>query len=312
MYSTATIKSIKKSTIEETYDLKVRDTHNFFLSNGILTHNSEGAGKSVFGQQIAKLVDPTFDISRMCMTPQEFTTAILKAKKAQAVVFDEAFTGLSSRQSLAEVNRLIVSLMMEMRQKNLFVIIIMPTFFLLDRYVALFRAKGLFHVYERDGKRGRWIYFNNKKKKILYILGKKLFSYGKPKSKLRGRFVNVYTINQDKYRDKKARALMKKSRITKSEVWKIQRDHLLWIIHKEFNISQNKISGLTKKYDCYMGQTMISDIFTELTKENELEKEKDKIKAEEKKEKGNAEEHLDDINKSLSKTDEDEDVSEED
>src|SRR3990167_1240677 len=79
---------------------------------------AEGAGKSVFAQQIAKLVDPTFDTSRMCMTPQEFTTAILKAKKGQAVIFDEAFTGLSSRQSLAEVNRLIVSLMMEMRQKN--------------------------------------------------------------------------------------------------------------------------------------------------------------------------------------------------
>jgi len=102
----------------------------------------EGCGKSVFALQLAKILDPTFNLSRVCMTPQEFTRAILKAGKGQCVVFDEAFTGLSSRASLTEINRLIVSLMMEMRQKNLFVIIVMPTIFLLDRYVAIFRARG--------------------------------------------------------------------------------------------------------------------------------------------------------------------------
>lgn len=38
--SFVTIKSIKKDKIEKTYDITVKDNHNFFLSNGALLHNS--------------------------------------------------------------------------------------------------------------------------------------------------------------------------------------------------------------------------------------------------------------------------------
>ena len=225
-----------------------------------IVDGSEGSGKSVLAQQLAKIVDPTFDIDRMCMTPNEFTKAILGAKKGQCVVFDEAFTGLSSRASLTEMNKLLVSLMMEMRQKNLAVIIVMPTFFLLDRYVALFRARGLFHVYLKAGKRGRWIYFNNRKKKLLYILGKKLFDYSKPKSQFRGRFSDQYTINEQAYRTKKGKSLMDKSRSTRAETYKTQRDTLFWIIYKKLKLNQLQIAKLCKENGFKIERNTISDI----------------------------------------------------
>jgi len=235
---------------------------------------SEGCGKSVFAMQIAKILDPTFNLDRVCMSPSEFTKAILKAKKGQCVVFDEAFTGLSSRASLTEINRILVSLMMEMRQKNLFVIIVMPTFFMLDRYVAIFRARGLFHVYFKGGKRGRWVYFNNKKKKQLYLLGKKLFNYSKPKSKFRGRFADQYTVDEQAYRDKKTDALTKKSRSTKSQIYKMQRDTLFWIIHKKLHINQSRITRLCKEMGFKIDRTRVLQIIHE--KQKEMIKEEDK------------------------------------
>ncbi len=227
----------------------------------------EGSGKSVLAAQVAKVLDPDFNLKRMCMTPDEFTKAIIKAKKGQCVVFDEAFTGLSSRASLTEVNRLLVSLMMEMRQKNLFVIIVMPTFFMLDRYVALFRAKGLFHVYFKAGRRGRWVYFNNKKKKLLYILGKKMFSYGKPKSSFRGRFYDQYTINEEEYREKKKNTLMRKSRSTRAETYKAQRDVLFWVMYKKLNINQMNIAKLCKDGGFKVDRSTIAKILMEKQQE---------------------------------------------
>lgn len=237
-----------------------------------IVDGSEGSGKSTFAQQIAKVLDPTFCIERMCMTPTEFTKAILKANKGQCVIFDEAFTGLSSRASLTEINKLLVSLMMEMRQKNLIVIIVMPTIFLLDKYVALFRSRGLFHVYLKNGRRGQWIYFNNKKKKLLYLLGKKLYDYSKPRSGFRGRFLDQYTVNEEKYREKKRNALMNKSRGTKAETYKDQRDTLFWILYKKLKINYSKISRMCQDEKYKIDRTTIYDII--------LQKEKTKIQEE--------------------------------
>jgi len=244
----------------------------------------EGVGKSVFAFQLAKVLDPFFNLSRVCMTPNEFTKAIIKAKKGQCVCFDEAYTGLSSRASLTEINRLLVSLMMEMRSKNLIVIIVMPTFFLLDKYVALFRARGLFHVYLKNGKRGRWVYFNNRKKKLLYLKGRKLYSYKEPRSKFRGKFYDTYTVNEEEYRKKKGEALIKKSRSTKAETYKYHRDVLFWILHKVLKYNYIKIVKMCKENGYKVGRTTIYDIIMEKEKEI-LEKEViEEEKAEEKRE----------------------------
>ncbi len=227
----------------------------------------EGVGKSVLAMQIAKVLDPNFNLKKVCMTPNEFTTAIVKARKGDCIVFDEAFTGLSSRASLTEVNKIIVSLMMEMRQKNLFVLIVMPTFFLLDKYVALWRAKGLFHVYLKKGKRGRWVYFNNKKKKLLYILGKKLYDYSKPRVRFRGRFQDQYTVNEKDYRDKKNISLRKKSRLTKAQVYLEQRNVLIWVIISVLKINHPRLAKLCRECGFPIDRTTITKIILDKKKE---------------------------------------------
>jgi len=243
-------------------NVKKKDNDGVYIVDG-----GEGAGKSVLAMQLAKKTDPTFTLDRICFTPDEFTKAILKARKGQAVVFDEAFTGLSSRGSLTEVNRLLVSLMMEMRQKNLFVIIVMPTFFLLDKYVAIWRARGLFHVYTKRGKRGFWMFFNKNSKKLLYLLGKKLYDYSKPRSNFKGKFYEQYTIDEEEYRAKKSGSMTKKSRITKAIKYYNQRNVLFWILYEKLKINQSKIVKLCKEMDFKIDRTSISKIIIEKKKE---------------------------------------------
>ena len=153
-------------------DLAKRDKDCLIALDG-----NEGSGKSTLALQIGKYVDPTLNLSRVVFDAETFRAAILKAEKGQCVIFDEAFTGLSSRSSLSGVNRTLISLMMQIRQKNLFVIMVLPTFFLIDKYVALFRSRALIHVYECSGRRGYFKIYNRRKKKLLYLLGKATYSY---------------------------------------------------------------------------------------------------------------------------------------
>jgi hypothetical protein len=255
-------------------DVRKKDNDGVYVVDG-----PEGSGKSVFGMQLAKKFDPNFSLERVCFTPTEFTRAIIRAKKGQCVVFDEAFTGLSSRGSLTEVNKLLVSLMMEMRQKNLFVIIIMPTFFLLDKYVALWRARGLFHIYTKNRKRGYWMYFNRKTKKLLYLLGKKFYDYSKPKSNIRGRFFNKYIINEEEYRIKKKEAMQNKSRATRAQVFKAQRDTLFYALSDRFKLNNAQIMRLCARYGFKIDRSTISEILTDLRKQMILEEELEAEKA---------------------------------
>ena len=172
---------------------------------------TEGGGKSVFAQQIAYYCDPTININRVTFTPEEFIEAVKHANKYEAVIFDEGYTGLSSRGAMTEINRAIVEMLAEIRQKNLFIIIVVPSFFDLDRYVALHRSRALLHIYTNNGfERGYFMFFNKERKQTLYLLGKKTYNYNCVKSNFHGRFGKGYVVDEDSYRQKKTNSLMVK------------------------------------------------------------------------------------------------------
>jgi len=235
----------------------------------IAIDGAEGSGKSVMAFQLGKYVDPTLDLSRVTFTAEEFKEAIFKAKKGQCVIFDEAFTGLSSRASLSSINRYLVSLMMQMRQKNLFVIVVLPTFFLLDKYVALFRTKALIHIYESGGRRGYFRLYNRKLKKDLYLKGKPTYSYmGKfVRTRFRGRFYGVFALGdeevENKYRKLKEKALgnVEKNPMNAGQVkYKSQRDLLIYILRKISKMTYRQIANYFEEYDLAMSWAQIRNI----------------------------------------------------
>ena len=235
----------------------------YVTDNFMITHNS---GKSVFAFQIAKVLDPNFTLDNVCFTPSEFIKAVTNAKPFSCIVFDEAFTGLSSRAALSEVNRLLVSLMMEMRAKNLFIILVMPTFFMLDKYAVLHRSNGLFHVHLNRGKRGFWRYYNKPRMKKLYFNGKKYYEYTE-KPRAFGKFLDQYMINEKNYRIKKEKALKGKQRRTKAEAYKEQRDTLLYILIKKMKLGQRGTARVCSEHGFTINHSTLSDVFAQKQKE---------------------------------------------
>jgi hypothetical protein len=260
----------------------------------LVVDGEERFGKSTLAMQIGKYVDPTLTIERICFSPDEFRKAIIHAKKGQCIIFDEAYRGLSSKGVMTEVNKILVSLMMEMGQKNLFIIIVLPTFFLLEKYVALWRARGLFHVIKNSrGQKGFWIYFNRQKKKVVWLKGKKDYSYGIVRSGFKGKFYNYYVVDEESYRDKKAKTLSSGYKVSINDRLREQRDHLLWILSVEGGfetkggVASHKMSMLLAKYGLDMPEATIRDTIKTLKAEKEKEKEiqvsKEEVKAEESK-----------------------------
>lgn len=227
----------------------------------------EGSGKSTLAMQIGKYVDPTLDISRVAFTPEEFRECVYKAKKGQCIIYDEAFTGFSSRASLSGVNRTLVSLMMQMRQKNLFVIIVLPTVFLLDKYVSLFRTKVLIHVYENKGVRGYFKVYSRKKKTALVMSKEsKTFSYV-VKTKFGGRFYGVFALGDDrdeeKYRTKKLKALeeAEKNPMSSAQVrYREQRDIMVYVLRKNLKLSYRQLSEMLNDFGFDISYVQIRSI----------------------------------------------------
>jgi len=227
----------------------------------------EGVGKSVLAQQHAVILDPNFTIDNIVFTSDQFIKKIKdpNTKKGTCVVLDEAFSSANSRGSLSEVNRSMVGLATEMRQKNLFVLLVLPSFFDLDRYFALWRCRALFHVYFTPAEERHYVVFNKDTKKLLYLLGKKFYNYSKPKAPFApSKFFNQYTVDEDEYRLKKADAFKKRTVGGVAKRWLNQRNcciQTLVRIHKynhakmDVMFRENKVTSMSERaYNYIMAQ----------------------------------------------------------
>lgn len=185
-----------KDNLDEAKNKIIKDWDFIFVCDG-----EEGSGKSVFAMQLAFYCDPTLSFSRYAFTPSQFKKAIFNAKQYEAVVYDESHSGLNARATMSLINRSLVSMLTKIRQKNLFVFILLPTFFDLDKYVALWRSRALIHIYTgNDMERGYFKFYGKKRKKYLYLLGKKYYDYEIEKPDFYGRFTHNYCLDEKEYR----------------------------------------------------------------------------------------------------------------
>jgi len=248
----------------------------------------EGSGKSVLAQQIAGKLDPKFNIDNIVFNSDQFIKRLKTAPKYSCIVLDEAFSSANSRSALTEVNKSLISVATEMRQRNLYVIIVIPSFFDLDKYFALWRCRALFHVYfDKKGARGSYIIFPKGAKKMLFLLGKKFYSYSKPASPYPVcRFTNHYVVDEQEYRKKKEEAFRKRTVSNIARRWKAQRDglvnemyHNLKVPSAKFEkvftnwgarpISQREIQRIVMNYGEENRETEFED---EIVEENNVKK----------------------------------------
>lgn len=207
----------------------------------------EGSGKSVLAMQHAMLLDPKFNLKNICFNADQFLDRLKTAPKYSCILLDEAYNAANSRAALTEVNRAMIGVATEMRQRNLFVLIVLPTFFDLDKYFAIWRCRSLFHVYfdKKTGDRGRYVLFPKNAKKMLYLTGKKFYNYSKPRSPYPPcLFRNQYVVNEQEYRKKKADAFKKRVVSNLAKRWKQQRDALIKEMYHNLKIESIKIPEL--------------------------------------------------------------------
>lgn len=234
------ISPILKSQLDKVKTMVTKKDRDFVM----VIDGEEGVGKSVLGMQIANYLDPNFDLDKIVFNADQFLEGIKKHNKYSCIMLDEAFNASNARASLTEVNRSMLGVATEMRQRNLFVIMIIPSFFDLDKYFALWRCRALIHVYFRpDGARGSYVIFPKTSKKLLYLQGKRLYNYTKPASPFPAcRFNNYYTIDEKEYRHKKAEAFKKRTVSNMALRWKMQREALIKELFHNQKLPVGKIS----------------------------------------------------------------------
>ena len=103
----------------------------------------EGDGKSQFAEQLAFFLDPSYCIDRCVFTPQQFIDAVDNASKGQAIVYDEAQDVFDSSSFREKWTRLIKSKLTRIRKKNLFIIVVAPDFWRINKYLFIHRSRAL-------------------------------------------------------------------------------------------------------------------------------------------------------------------------
>lgn len=235
-----------------------------------LVDGREGSGKSVLAQQIGAYLDPNFSLDNIVFTSEDFISKIKdpKVKKGSCIILDEAFNAINSRASMSEVNRSMGAVATEMRQKNLFILIVLPSFFDLDKQFAIHRSSSLIHVYLKNNvERGQYLIFPRSKKLYLYLNGKKTYNYSKPKCPFPPcKFTNHYTVSEEEYRKKKADAFKKRTVSNQARNWLNQRNAYIKYIYRSLGLTQEEIAKIPTNFGIVpVGQRQISRALQEFT-----------------------------------------------
>ena len=174
----------------------------------IIIDGRSGMGKTTLSNQVSKYLYEDFKLANVYFTPETFLDGLASAKQFSAHIFDEAML-LSNRSTMTQINRMIVQAMSMIRSKQIYVCFGVNSIFDLDRNLALSRADLLLHVYgDNLTDRGNFCAFFKPKGqedriKLLYLLGKKFYSYTKPKANFYGRFTTKFILDEDEYEKKK-------------------------------------------------------------------------------------------------------------
>jgi hypothetical protein len=250
----------------------------------------ERSGKSLFAIQQAAYIDPTLlddapdgtILPRITFSAEETLKTIRETKSTpthtRAIVFDEAFRGLSSKSALSKVNKFIVQALQEMGQNNLVLFLVTPSFFMLELYAACHRTRTLFHIVKSKKNKERRMFrvYNEKKKSLLYRMGmKKGHSYCVP-TRFKDWFFGKYPGGAEfekRYRLKKQMSLTQPVEVTpqdkRTERYANDRNKYIrsWIHHSKLSVKEfNKV---LRGYGHEMTEDNIRKIMREGTEQAE-------------------------------------------
>ena len=194
----------------------------------------EGSGKITLGLTCAwYLSDTKFTKENICKSAKNAISKLGSFPDESVLLIDEGDLMFSSKEVFNTEQQRLIKLLKVIRYKKMVLIIIAPSFFDLNKGISVRRSRFLLHVYtDPKMNRGRYAYFGEKKKKMLYEIGKKNFgSYYKPSADFVGRFTDFNPLGEDYHevKDEIVNGLIDETKIDKP---KSKNDYLVEFIAK--------------------------------------------------------------------------------
>lgn len=171
----------------------------------IVIDGKERSGKSILGMICGwYLSDCKLGINNFARGLDDAAKKISDLPDKSVLIMDEGSTVFGSKDSMSKAQKKLVKLMDVVGQKNLIFIICLPCFFDLNKTIAVRRSLFLCHVYpDSNYNRGKYAFFGEKKKKVLYKFGKQNFdSYAYPSANFVGEYFDFQPPFLEEYKEK--------------------------------------------------------------------------------------------------------------
>lgn len=204
-------------TLSENIKLLAKNIKKDMTYLGIITSSTleVGTGKSVFAQQISEAyleyvrqfhdIDNRLTMNNLVFRPQDIIERSFEVPRYSVIICDE----WEDSHYWSELGTTLRQFFRKCRQLNLFIIVIIPNFFQLPMSYAISRSVFLVDVrFTGEFDRGYFSFYNFKKKKNLYIRGKKTQDYDSIKPNFTGRFVDGYVVDREQYLKEKMNDLL--------------------------------------------------------------------------------------------------------
>ena len=178
----------------------------------IVVDGKERSGKSTLGMAIAwYLSDTKLSIENFGIGIEDSAQKIGKLPDRSVLIVDEGSVVFSSKDATTRAQKVLMKILDVVGQKNMIFIICLPSFFDLNKMIAVRRSLFLCHVYPDESyNRGFYAFWGENRKKWLYYLGKKEYgSYMKPSPDFIGRFPNFKPPFYKKYLEEIKRVTLK-------------------------------------------------------------------------------------------------------
>jgi hypothetical protein len=155
----------------------VKRAHEKSHDTVIVIVGSEGMGKSNLALDIIDewcgMTGQTPFIGMVALDREDWIKSIDSAIPQFGInVFDEAGDGLFSRDAMTEFNKDAAKMLMVIRARGLFSILVLPSFSHIDSFIRKHRIKGLFHVY----KRGACAFWDKRRIKQICEIDKDIYA----------------------------------------------------------------------------------------------------------------------------------------
>lgn len=214
----------------------------------ILLDGRPGSGKSTLAAQIACfLTEGKFNIDYECFNQKQTFNVMKKMVAGDCCIIDESFDVINKRTAQTSANMLTINMLQQMRSRKVFILILLPSFYDLDKNVSLWLASALLHCYrspEPLGKRGQYVAYNIEGIQRLWLYGRQSYSYSLKitQPNFRARFPKHFPIDPIKYEQKKRKSLTEKPKEATEESKYYQQRNILMKELKDKGVSVSDIS----------------------------------------------------------------------